>query len=74
MAVTIESLGIDQLSISERMALAQNIWDSIEADADLSPLTPRDVIDRRLAAHRADLDAAIPWERVEAEALERLEQ
>jgi putative addiction module component (TIGR02574 family) len=29
-------------------------------------------IDRRLAAHAADPTAAIPWERVEAEALARL--
>ena len=29
-------------------------------------------IDRRLAAHRANPQAAIPWEQVEAEALARL--
>jgi putative addiction module component (TIGR02574 family) len=29
-------------------------------------------LDRRLAAHRANPDAAIPWEQVEAEALARL--
>jgi putative addiction module component (TIGR02574 family) len=29
-------------------------------------------IDRRLAAHAANPDAAIPWEQVEAEALIRL--
>ena len=74
MSPTLKALGIDRLSVGERIALVQEIWDSIAADAERSPLTEeqKQEIDRRLAAHRANPQAAIPWEQVEAEALARL--
>ena len=74
MSPTLQSLGIDRLSVGERIALVQEIWDSIAADAERSPLTEeqKQEVDRRLAAHRANPQAAIPWEQVEAEALARL--
>jgi putative addiction module component (TIGR02574 family) len=74
MAVDLQALGIDRLSIAERIALVQAIWDSIAADVERAPLTEaqRQEVDRRLAAHRANPHAAIPWEQVEAEALDRL--
>jgi putative addiction module component (TIGR02574 family) len=74
MSPTLESLGIDRLSIAERLALVQEIWENIAAEVERSPLTEsqRQEVDRRLAAHRANPEAAIPWEHVEAEALARL--
>ncbi len=74
MSPTIQSLGIDRLSVAERIQLVQEIWDSIAAEIERSPLTEsqRQEIDRRLAAYRANPQAAIPWEQVEAEALARL--
>ena len=74
MAPTFQSLGIDKLSIEERIRLVQEIWDSIAEEIERSPLTEsqRQEVDRRLAAHRANPHAAIPWEQVEAEALIRL--
>jgi putative addiction module component (TIGR02574 family) len=54
--------GLDQLSAPERLALAQDLWDSVAAEE----------VDRRLAAHRADPQAAVSWNQVEAEALARL--
>jgi putative addiction module component (TIGR02574 family) len=74
MSPTLQALGIDRLSVGERIALVQEIWDSIAADAERSPLTEeqKQEVDRRLAAHRANPQAAIPWEQVEAEALARL--
>lgn len=74
MAPTLQDLGIDRLSVEDRIDLAQTIWDSIADEAELPPLTEAQLleVDRRLAAHRANPDAAIPWERVEAEALARL--
>jgi putative addiction module component (TIGR02574 family) len=76
MAVTMKDLGIDRLSTEERLALVQEIWDSIAGDVERAPLTEaqKQEIDRRLAAHRANPQAAIPWEQVEAEALARLRQ
>lgn len=66
--------GIEKLSIGERIALVQALWDSIASEVESLPLTEaqRQEIDRRLAAHRANPQAAIPWEQVEAEALARL--
>ena len=74
MSPTLQALGIDRFSVAERIALVQDIWDSIAADAELSALTDeqKQEIDRRLAAHQANPRAAIPWEQVETEALARL--
>jgi putative addiction module component (TIGR02574 family) len=74
MSPTFQALGIDRLSIAERIALVQEIWDSIAAEAEQASLTEaqRQEVDRRLAAHRANPHAGIPWEQVEAEALARL--
>jgi putative addiction module component (TIGR02574 family) len=74
MSTTLQAFGIDRLTVAERLALVQEIWDSIAADVEQSPLTEsqKREVDRRLAAHRANPQAAIPWEQVEAEALARL--
>jgi putative addiction module component (TIGR02574 family) len=74
MPTPLQTLGIDRLTVAERIALVQEIWDSIAADVEGSPLTEsqKQEVDRRLAAHRANPQATIPWEQVEAEALARL--
>ena len=74
MSPTLNALGIDRLSVADRLTLVQEIWDSIAAETERSPLTEvqRQEVDRRLAAHRANPEAAVPWEQVEAEALDRL--
>lgn len=74
MSATLQSLGIDQLTVGERIALVGAIWDSIAAEVERAPLSDaeRAEVDRRLAAHRANPSAAVPWEQVEAEALARL--
>ena len=53
MSPTLQALGIDRLSVGERIALVEEIWDSIAADAERSPLTEeqKQEVDRRLAAH-----------------------
>jgi putative addiction module component (TIGR02574 family) len=74
MPSALQEMGIDRLTVAERLALVQEIWDSIAAEVEQTPLTEaqRLEVDRRLAAHRANPQAAIPWEQVEAEALARL--
>lgn len=74
MAVNMADYGLDQLSVEDRLTLAQQLWDSIAEELDRVPLSPaqRQEVDRRLAAHRANPQAAIPWEQVEAEARARL--
>ncbi|HEY2827578.1 MAG TPA: addiction module protein [Pirellulales bacterium] len=74
MSPAFQALGIDRLSTAERLALVHEVWDSIAAEIEKAPLSEaqRQEIDRRLAAHQANPNAAIPWQQVEAEALARL--
>jgi putative addiction module component (TIGR02574 family) len=50
-----------QLSVEDRLALAQQLWDSIAEEVNRLPLTSaqQQEIDRRLAAHRANPQAAV---------------
>lgn len=43
MAVTMKELGLDRLSADDRLALVQEIWDSLAVDAEQTPLTMRSV-------------------------------
>jgi len=56
-----------KLSISERIQLVEDIWDSIALEApdsfELSEDQKAD-LHRRAAAHHADPASAIPWEQV----------
>jgi putative addiction module component (TIGR02574 family) len=73
MATTLQDLGIDRMSIEDRLSLAQQLWDSIVADLERQPLTPaqRAELERRVAAADADPGAGIPWEVIRAEARAR---
>jgi putative addiction module component (TIGR02574 family) len=74
MASLINSLGIDRLSVEERLQLVQEIWDSLGSDAERLPLSDAQIreLDRRIATLDADPGAVIPWEAVEARAMKRL--
>jgi putative addiction module component (TIGR02574 family) len=63
-----------ELSVAERVQLAEDIWDTIAAQPELLSITEaqRRELDRRLAAADADPASAIPWEEVRAK-LERPE-
>jgi putative addiction module component (TIGR02574 family) len=66
-------MGIDTLSVDQRIALAEEIWASVERDIDQSPLTDtqRRELERRLADSIARPDAVTPWEEIKARALAR---
>ena len=66
MHVTAKSLGIDQLSLAERILLVEEIWDSIAAEAKALeiPQSHKDELDRRLAAYHADPNGGSSWEDV----------
>ncbi len=72
MAINIEALGIDRLSVRERLELIDNIWESLpdEVNADELPDWHRAELSRRRAAADASPGAGQPW-RV---ALERFEK
>ncbi len=68
MQTTGKSLGIDRLSLAERILLVEDIWDSIAAEAEALavPRSHRDELDRRLAAYHADPHAGSRWEDVKS--------
>ncbi len=68
MSTTMKSLGIDQLNVTERILLVEEIWDSIRASPELVPLTEaqRTELDERLAKHEADPKVGATWDEVKA--------
>jgi putative addiction module component (TIGR02574 family) len=76
MAPTLQALGIDRMSVAERIALATAIWDSIAPEPYPPLLTEaqRLELERRLADHAANPKDVVPWEQVKAEALARFQR
>ena len=73
MAPRMKELGIDRLSPEERLALVQEIWDSLATDLEQAPVSDevRQLLEARLRAHEAAPEAVVPWEEVRARALKR---
>jgi putative addiction module component (TIGR02574 family) len=76
MAQTLQSLGIDRMSVEERIALATAIWESIAAETHPPLLTEsqRLELERRRADHAANPNDVIPWEQIKAGALARFQR
>lgn len=76
MAPSLKELGIDRLSVEDRIALATAIWESVAAEPHPPLLTEaqRLELDRRLADHAANPDDVVPWEQVRSEALARFQR
>lgn len=66
MSTTIASLGLDRLSLAERILLVEELRDSIAADPEgfSLPEAHREDLRRRLDAHRGDPKSGSPWEEV----------
>jgi putative addiction module component (TIGR02574 family) len=66
MPPTIRELGIDRLSVQDRLALVQEIWDSIAAEADQLPLTEetKGLLDRRIADLEARPGEVLTWDQI----------
>ena len=71
--MTLQELGIDRMTVGERIALVQEILDSVAAEQPRPPLSEakRRELDRRLADVEANPEDGVPWEEVEAAALKR---
>ena len=69
-----KSLGIDRLGLEDRLALVEEIWDSIAADSGAVPLidTQRAELERRYVEDQTNPADATPWEDVKTSALSRL--
>lgn len=74
MPATAKSLGIDRLSIDERLALIEEIWDAIRDEDETFALddATRAELDRRLADAEAHPELGIPWDDVRESILSRL--
>jgi len=75
-SVSLHDLGIDRLSIEERIQVAEAIWDSVVHDMAAAPIPDRQraELERRLADSVANPDAVRPWGDVEVEALARVKR
>ncbi|MEW7988336.1 MAG: addiction module protein [Candidatus Thiodiazotropha sp.] len=64
---------IQSLTISERIMLAEALWDSIVAEDSKIKLTEtqKDELDRRLAAFEIDQDVGSTWSIVKARILSK---
>lgn len=74
MNASAKSLGIERLPIEERLALVEEIWDSIAADSGAVPLTgaQRIELEKRIAEDDENPHDVIPWDQVKASTLSRL--
>lgn len=68
MSPTLKSLGIDRLSLAERILLVEDLWDSSAEETQQLPLTEAQQQDlqRRLATYKANPKAGSTWEEVKA--------
>ena len=59
---------IQSLSTSERIKLAEELWDSVHAQSDEIEVSPEQMamLEERLAAYQADSDPGDTWENVRA--------
>jgi len=66
-------LGIEPMPLEQRIALDQEIWDSVAVEAGLSSSTPAElgVLEQRVAEDDASPDDVIAWERIKDEAVQR---
>ena len=68
MSQTLRSLGIDQLSVAQRILLVEEIWDSIATEAEQAPLSEaqKQDLQRRLDSYAENPKAGSSWESVKA--------
>ena len=73
MGRALHALGIDSMSVEDRIALVKDIWDSVAIEAGLlAPSTAEKAeLDRRLAEDDATPNDTVSWETIKAEAQAR---
>jgi putative addiction module component (TIGR02574 family) len=68
MSQTLKLLGIDQLSVAQRILLVEDIWDSIAAEAEQVPLSEaqKQDLQRRLSLYAENPRAGSSWDDAKA--------
>lgn len=66
---TANNINIQQLSQSERILLAEELWDSVAKNQDDLKVTDaqKKILDERMAAYKASPNDGTPWEEVRNE-------
>jgi len=66
---TVNNINIQQLSQSERILLAEELWDSVAKNQDDLKVTDaqRQILDERMAAYKASPNEGTSWENVKNE-------
>lgn len=72
----IEQFGLEALSVADRIALAQALWDSVHEAQENDPVTPelRAELIRRAALADAEPARGVPWQEVREAAKARWAQ
>ena len=67
--MSINNINIQQLSQSERILLAEELWDSVAKNQDDLEVTDsqRKILDARMAAYKASPNEGSSWEEVKNE-------
>lgn len=75
-SVSLHDLGIDRLSIEERIQVAEAIWNTVIHDVEAAPIPDwqKAELERRLADSLANPDDVRPWRDVEVDALTRIKR
>ncbi len=76
MGALLKSLGIDRLSVEERLTLVEDLWDSIAEESAATSLSDaqRAELDRRLADYAANPNDVVPWEDIKTSITARLKR
>jgi putative addiction module component (TIGR02574 family) len=73
MATAIENIDFTKLTLDERALLAHRLWESVQREAQSTPLSAAQIeeIDRRIAAADAGHMQSMPWEELKRELVSR---
>ena len=71
---TISAGDLLELSVSERLLLVEDIWDSVASVPESLPLTDkqRKELNRRLQAYHDNPEAGSPWEEIKAHIMRKI--
>ncbi len=76
MVAILKDLGIDRLSLDERINLMNDLWESILDDEGRKLLSDakKHELQSRLAEHVASPDDVVPWEQIKTDAEQRFQR
>jgi len=74
MAVNVQSLGIENITQEEKIALIDELWADVVASSEAIPGASemRAELDRRISEYEADPSSALSWDEVRESARKRI--